>query len=171
MRNPATTSAGKVTIADNLDKAISNFGKLIALVYVVLVIVIISQVILRKGFSNGLIALEELQWHLYATGVMFGLSFAQVKNINVRVDLFYARYSPTSKSVIELSGNILLVLPFLCIVIVHGIDFTLEAIRVNEHSDSPSGLPYRWIIKAVIPLSFMLLALGVISRVLRDIHQ
>jgi len=171
VRDPATTAAGKVAIADSLDKAISNFGKVIALVYVVLVVVIISQIILRKGFSSGLIVLEELQWHLYAIGVMFGLSFAQVKNINVRVDLFYARYSPTSKSVIELCGNILLVLPFIFIVIVHGIDFTLEAIRVNEHSDSPSGLPYRWAIKAVIPLSFFLLALGVISRVLRDIHQ
>jgi TRAP-type mannitol/chloroaromatic compound transport system permease small subunit len=77
----------------------------------------------------------------------------------------------SSKSIIELCGNTLLVLPFLCIVIVHGIDFTLDAIRVNEHSDSPSGLPYRWIIKAVIPLSFTLLALGILSRILRDIHQ
>ncbi len=160
-----------LAISDYLDNALKRIGHVIAAVYVVLVLVIITQVILRKGFSSGLIVLEELQWHLYALGVMFGLSFAQVTNTNVRVDLFYASYQPKTKHIIEILGNLLLVLPFISIVVLHGIDFTMDAWRVNEHSDSPSGLPYRWAIKAVIPASFALLGIAVISRIIRDFSQ
>ncbi|MDX2367261.1 MAG: C4-dicarboxylate ABC transporter, partial [Colwellia sp.] len=50
-----------------------------------LIAVIILNVIMRYGFSNGLILFEEIQWHLYAIGIMFGLSYAEITNSQVRV--------------------------------------------------------------------------------------
>ncbi len=164
-----TKNSTPVPVADMLDAFIRRIGNAISWVYVLLVLVIITQVILRKGFSSGLIVLEELQWHLYAVGVMFGLSYAQINNSHVRVDLIYSTLTNKSKRIIEIIGILTLVLPFITIVFLHSLDFVYESWRVNEGSESPSGLPWRWAIKSVIPASFALLGLGVISRLIRDV--
>jgi TRAP-type mannitol/chloroaromatic compound transport system permease small subunit len=157
-----------VPVSDWIDNFIKRIGHLVAWVYVLLVLVIITQVVLRKGFSSGMIMLEELQWHLYATGVMFGLSYAQVNNAHVRVDLFYAGLRTQTKRIIEISGILLLILPFIAVIFLHSLDFVYDAWRINESSASPSGLPWRWAIKGVIPASFALLGLAVISRLIRE---
>ncbi len=161
--------AHPVPISDWIDALIRKIGHGIAWVYVVLVLVIITQVVLRKGFSSGLIVLEELQWHLYAVGVMFGISYAQVNNAHIRVDLFYGGFRMKTKRIIEIIGILTLVLPFIYIIFVHSLDFVADSWRINESSSSPSGLPWRWAVKSVIPASFGLLALAVISRLIRDV--
>ena len=157
-----------VPLADKIDRFIQRIGMSVAWCYVLLVLVIILQVVLRKGFSSGLIIFEELQWHLYAVGVMFGLSYAQTTNSHIRVDLFYSHFRARTKHIVEILGIIFLVMPFIVIIFSHSIDFFYEAYRINEGSQSPSGLPYRWIIKGVIPISFALLGLAMLSRLYRD---
>ena len=157
-----------VPLADKIDRFIQRIGMSVAWCYVLLVLVIILQVVLRKGFSSGLIIFEELQWHLYAVGVMFGLSYAQTTNSHIRVDLFYTHFRARTKHIIEIIGILTFVLPFIAIVFMHSIDFFMDSYRINESSDSPSGLPFRWIIKGVIPVSFALLGLAVLSRLYRD---
>lgn len=158
-----------VPVADAIDKFIQRIGLTVAWAYVVLVLVIMLQVILRKGFASGLIALEELQWHLYSIGVMFGLSYAQTTNSHIRVDLFYSRLRAKTKRLIEVISIPIIVMPFIAIIFMQSIDFTAESYRVNESSEAASGLPYRWIIKGVIPVSFALLGLAVLSRFIRDL--
>ncbi|MEH6578891.1 MAG: TRAP transporter small permease subunit [Amphritea sp.] len=157
-----------VPLADKVDRAIQKIGLTIAWTYVLLVLVIITQVILRKGFSSGLIVLEELQWHLYGVGVMFGLSYAQTTNSHVRVDLFYSKFRAKTKYIIEILGILILVLPFVWVIFIHSLDFVADSWRINEHSESPSGLPWRWLIKSVIPASMILLGIAVLSRLYRD---
>lgn len=159
-----------VPLADLVDHWVLRLGNLIAWVYALLVAVIITQVVLRKGFSSGLIVLEELQWHLYAVGFMFGLSYAQVKDAHVRVDLFYNNFSPRVKHAVELVGMLIFVLPLIFVVIYHSIDFVYDAWRIGERSDAPAGLPYRWLIKSVIPVAFALLGVTVLSRIYREAY-
>jgi len=158
-----------VPLADAIDRLIQRIGLSVAWVYVLLVLVIMLQVILRKGFSSGLIALEELQWHLYAIGVMFGLSYAQTTNSHIRVDLFYSHFRARTKRWVEVIGILTLVLPFILVVFLHSLDFVADSWRINEHSDAPSGLPWRWLIKGTIPVTFALLGLAVVSRLIRDL--
>ncbi|MCV6590754.1 MAG: TRAP transporter small permease subunit [Marinobacterium sp.] len=157
-----------VPLADGIDRFIQRIGMSVAWVYVVLVLVIMLQVILRKGFSSGLIMLEELQWHLYAVGVMFGLSYAQTTNSHIRVDLFYSHFRARTKHIVEILGILFLILPFIIIVFLHSLDFVADSWRTNEHSGAPAGLPWRWVIKSVIPVTFSLLGLAMISRLIRD---
>lgn len=166
---PTTNSQIKVPLADAIDGFIQKMGRCIAWVYVLLVITIILQVVLRKGFSNGLVVLEELQWHLYALGVMFGLSYAQTTNSHIRVDILHDHFSPNTKRVIDILGILLLVMPFISVIFIHSLDFVYDAWRIGERSDSPSGLPYRWVVKAIIPVSMFLLGLAMLSKMYRDI--
>ena len=43
--------------------------------------------------------------------------------------------------------------------------FVEKSWKVGEISQSPGGLPFRWLLKAVIPFSFFLLGLSILSRV------
>jgi len=137
----------------------------------ILILVIILQVILRYGFGNGLVTLEELQWHLYAVGIMFGASYAMTLDSHIRVDIIHARLSKKWQDRWDLFGIIFLLLPFIIIIFHQSLDFVHESWRVSERSDAPMGLPFRWLIKSVIPASFGLLIISVISRALRIIHQ
>jgi tripartite ATP-independent transporter DctM subunit len=51
-----------------------------------------------------------------------------------------------------------------------GLDYFYDSYRVNERSDSPTGLPGRWALKAIIPISFCLLAIGALARLIHDTH-
>ncbi|GAK83318.1 TRAP dicarboxylate transporter DctQ subunit unknown substrate 6 [Vibrio ponticus] len=152
-----------------IDRAIIGASKALAWTNLALVAVIIIQVVLRKVFSNGQIALEELQWHLYATAVMFGTAYAQVTNLHVRVDLFFHKFSDRTKAVVDSFGLLFLAMPFVIIVILHSYDFAYESWRVNESSASPSGLPFRWLIKSVIPISFTMLLFSMLATLLKNL--
>ena len=99
-----------ITFADRVELLLKRSGQAIAWVYIALIIAIISQIILRRGFHNGMIALEELQWHLYAIGVMFGMVYTQVSDAHVRVDLFHQKMSPIAKHWVEIFGLLFLVI-------------------------------------------------------------
>lgn len=163
-------STPTIPVYCHIEKAIVTASRFLAWTNLALVAVIIVQVVLRKVFSNGQIAFEELQWHLYATAVMFGTAYAQVSNLHVRVDLFYHKFCQRKQAIVDIVGLTFLAIPFVVVVILHSYDFAYESWRVNESSASPSGLPYRWLIKSVIPLSFSMLLLSMIARILRNIE-
>ena len=153
-------------LCKTLDGLIERIGTIIAWLNVVLIGVIILQVVLRYAFSKGLVVLEELQWHLYAVGIIIGLSYCLVQDAHIRLDLFHARFSRRRKEIIELVGIIFLLIPITIIIIMHSLPFLAESWRIVEHSDSPVGLPFRFIIKAFIPFSFGLLGLAGVSRLI-----
>ncbi|MGH1487284.1 MAG: TRAP transporter small permease subunit [Cellvibrionaceae bacterium] len=156
-------------IANKLDAFIHTSALIFCWSYALLVVAILGNVILRYGFSNGLIIFEEIQWHLYAIGMMFGLSYAEITNSQVRVDIVADNLRRRTVRKWEIFGTIIFVLPFIYVVLINSFDYVADSYKVNEASSSPLGLPFRWAIKAVIPLSFSLLAIAIVSRLLHNI--
>jgi TRAP-type mannitol/chloroaromatic compound transport system permease small subunit len=156
-------------ISQKLDAFVIRVGKVAAWTNCVLVVAIILNVLLRYAFGMGQVWLEEMQWHLYALAVMIGLSYSQAVDSPIRVDILHQRFSTRTKAFWEIVGLILFLLPWIVVMIWMGIDFWTESWRVNEGSDSPLGLPWRWIIKAVIPISFSLLGMAAVSRFISSI--
>lgn len=159
-----------VPLADAIDRLIRWLGHGICWVYGVLVFVIILQVVLRYGFGEGKVILEELQWHLYAVGVMFGVAYAQANDAHIRVDIVHMRLRPRTQRLWEIFGIVVFLLPFVWVVFYTSLEFVAEAWRVGERSDAPLGLPYRWLIKGAIPAAFGLLGLAALSRLWRDLY-
>jgi len=165
----AKRSQPRVPLCDAIDSLILRIGQVVMWVNLLLVAIIILQVTLRYGFGSGHPMIEELQWHLYAVGVMFGLSYAQTTDSHVRVDVLAMRLSENAVRRWEIFGILVFLLPFLWVVFYHSLDFVADSWRTNERSDAPLGLPWRWAIKAVIPVSFALLAAAAVSRLIRDV--
>lgn len=164
----ADANPPSVPLCDAIDGFIKRVGAAFMWVNLLLVAIIILQVVLRYGFGSGHPMIEELQWHLYAVGVMFGLSYAQATDSHVRVDVFAMKLSANAIRRWEIFGILVFLLPFIWVVFYHSLDFVADAWRTNEHSSAPVGLPWRWVIKSVIPISFGLLALAAVSRLIRD---
>jgi TRAP-type mannitol/chloroaromatic compound transport system permease small subunit len=154
-----------------IDRYILHFGHILSWANFLLIFVIVVQVTLRYGFGRGMVALEELEWHLYAVAFMFGLSYAVVTDAHVRVDLLSSRMSPSARAWVEIAGILVLLLPFIVIVIIFGWEFFMSSWVRSERSLAPMGLPYRWAIKAVIPLSFIIFGMAALTRLFRAIHE
>ena len=76
--------------------------------------------------------------------------------------------SKKKQHIIEILGILILLLPFLLIIIDHSVSWVADSYRVDEHSSAPTGLPHRWIIKAFLPMSFMLMLLAAIARLIQE---
>lgn len=94
---------------------------------------------------------------------------ARSTDSHIRVDIIAEKLSEKTVRKWEIFGILFLLVPFIYIVFIHSLDFVADAWRINEHSDAPLGLPWRWAIKSVIPISFFMLTLATISRFLRDV--
>lgn len=149
------------------DALIKQVGELFSWVWIVLVGVIISNVVMRYVFNNGLIEFEEIQWHLYSLGWLMGLSYCFVADEHVRVDLIHDRMSLVTQAWVELCGMLFLLLPFIVLVVIYAVPFVIYSWEVSEVSDAPGGLPYRWAIKSALLAGFGLLLIAYISRLSR----
>jgi len=157
-------------IADRLERVVLGIGSVVMWANVALIGVIIAQVGLRYLFSMNYPKLDEMQWHLYGLTTMVGLSYAMVKDSHVRVDIFYGGLNDHSKRIIEVVGILALLVPFIYLMIDQGFDYFQESFRLNERSSSPTGLPARWAFKAVMPISFVLLGVVALARLIHDGH-
>ena len=166
---PPASNTILANLAFCLDKFIHLSARIFCWCYALLIGAILINVILRYGFSNGLIVFEEIQWHLYALGMMFGLSYAEITNSQVRVDVVADKLTRQTVRKWEIFGALFFVLPFIFVVLLNSFDYVADSYRVSESSNSPLGLPYRWAIKAVIPISFSMLAIAVVSRLLHNV--
>ena len=152
-----------------IDGFIRNLGKTTAWLNTFLVINILIQVILRYVLGAGKIWLEELEWHFYGVLIMFGIPYCLTVDSHIRLDLLYNKFSRKKKATFELLGIIILILPLTVILFMHGADFVESAWRVHEKSAHPLGLPWRWLIKSVIPASMFLIVLASVSRLIRSV--
>jgi len=72
---------------------------------------------------------------------------------------------------IELIGCLLFLIPYAFIVIYYGVDWWHRSFAQNEMAASATGLPYRWIIKASLPIGFIALLFSGIAMAVRKVIQ
>ena len=142
-----------------IDKTIKHLGNFTALVLIVLVLLVVYDASARYLFSTGSIALQELEWHLFDVIILFGIAYTLREDSHVRVDIFYASYSVKTKALVNLISSLFFVLPFSLLIIYLGVDFVAQSFFQSECSSNPGGLEYRYLIKALLPLSFLFLLL------------
>lgn len=121
----------------------------------------------RKLTMSGL---NDLQWHLFALMVMLGFVYTLHENGHVCVDFISSHFRPRTKRWVTLLGDVLLLLPFALVMTWFSWSFMASAFASGEGS-SDGGLDQRWIIKAVMPLGFGLLALFGLARALRTVLE
>jgi TRAP-type mannitol/chloroaromatic compound transport system permease small subunit len=150
-----------------LDARLNRLGRMSAWIWLLLMLIIVLNVVMRYFFGLGRIEFEEIQWHLYALGFLIGLSYSYVSDSHIRVDVVRSKLSDQTQAWIELYGTLLLLLPFVVLVLFSAWPFVAYSYSTSEVSEAPGGLGYRWMIKGVLGISFVLLLVAIISRLSR----
>lgn len=154
-----------------LEKIIKKIGDTCSWLSFILVILISLDVFLRYVFNFSSASLYELEWHMFAVIFMIGSSLTLQKDEHVRVDVFYNKFSDKGKNIINLIGNVIFLLPFSLVIFYTSIPFVEDSFRILESSPDPGGLPFRFFIKSIIPISFLLLALQGILNVYKNLKN
>ena len=150
-----------------ISRVFKALARVLSWVWLVLVGVVVVNVTMRYLFGEGRVEFEEIQWHLYAIGFLLGLAACMDSDNHIRVDVFHDRLSLRSQAWIELYGLLLLFFPFVLMVLMFSVPFVQYSFAISEISDAPGGLPFRWAIKSVLPISMVLLLIAGISRLFR----
>ncbi len=149
-----------------IDALVRVFGVVAAWTCVVLVLLVAGDVFARYLFRTGAVWAQELQWHLVSPIALFGMSYALLSGEQVRVDVFYDRFPPGLQRWIEVLGGLLMITLGLLVV-----NLSLPWVEMSyargEGSSNPGGLQHRFILKALLPLGFALLALQGLAHALR----
>jgi len=133
-----------------------------------LVLNVFIDVVLRYFFHTGSIALQEMEWHLFSAMFLLGISYALNEESHVSVDFIYVNLSIKKKAIINIVGTLIMLIPFAILIIFGSYEFVLDAYEYNEISQDPGGLTHRWIIKFMIPLSFIILIMSSITYIIRN---
>lgn len=153
-------------LAALIEDFIDRIGDLTAWIALVMIGLVTTNVLLRYSLSYGSVWAQELEWHLLAALILLGMSHALQRGENVRVDLFYARYSPLGKRLVDVLSALLLIAVSLSFIWL-SLAYVEQSRSINEASPDPGGIPLRWLVKALIPLGYGLMLLQQLAQLLR----
>ena len=129
---------------------------------------ILVQVTLRYGFHAGEAWVDEFIWLLYAF-FMFGLSYAITTDSHIRVDIVHMKFTKKKQRIIEVLGIVFLIMPFTIIIFEHSVGWVHHSFMANEFSENTTGLPYRWVVKSLLPISLVLIFIASLSELIKNI--
>ena len=153
-----------------LERAILALGWVARAAVLALVLLVASNVLLRYALSWSPVGLQEIEWHLISPIALLGMSYALHHRADVRVDFLYERFTPTTRTLIDILSGVLTVGVGLFIAWI-AVPYVMQAYEIGEGSPDPGGLPWRFLLKAFIPLGFAALALQGMVDVLRALHH
>lgn len=159
-----------------IERAVDLVGRAASWLALVIVVLMAVNVVLRYLFSIGSVWAQELEWHLLAPLILFGIPYALLKGEHVRVDVLYAGFSERNKLLVDVVSQVLGILIAAAFVWL-SFAYVQQSFVIDEKSPDPGGLAHRWILKSLIPAGFVLLALqsfatllGVVAR-LRSLRK
>lgn len=136
----------------------------------VIVVLMATNVLLRYLFHTGSVWSQELEWHLLAPLILFGMSYALRHGEHVRVDILYAKFTDRNKLIVDLFSA-LLSIAISILIIWLSIGYVQQSYVIDEGSPDPGGIPHRYFLKALIPLGFTLLLVQSIAVALGNIEK
>ena len=158
-----------LTISNKIDRTSERIGQITSWLIFILVLQVAGDVLFRYFFHISSIAEQELQWHILAAIAMFGSAYTFQQGEHVRVDLLYHFYSKRVKIIMDVLIPLLIIIPFSIFIIYLSSQYVMQAYVNGEISPDPGGLPYRYLVKSLIPIGFILILLQGVAVLLKAI--
>jgi TRAP-type mannitol/chloroaromatic compound transport system permease small subunit len=157
-------------IINSIDILNETIGRAASWLVLAMVLLICYDVTMRYSFHQGSVALQELEWHLFALIFLLGSAYTLKHNNHVRVDILYQSHYLSNKhrAMINILGIILFLIPFCVLILITTWPFVENAYYYLEGSPDPGGLPYRYLLKGSILVAFTLLILQGVAELLRN---
>ena len=155
-------------ISSIFDKINKLSGFVCAFLVILMTVNVFVVVFLRYLFGISFIWLQETYVWMHAYIFMAGAGFTYLNDAHVRIDIIYRSSSKTYKAIVDLVGNIFLLIPFLYIIWSYSFPFVYKSFQINEVSREAGGLPMLFLLKAAILIFALLLFIQALSKIINN---
>jgi len=157
--------------ASGIEKFIDWSGRTVSWLALLMVITTFLVVVLRNAFDIGWIALPASITYMHAAEFLVGAAYTLQQEAHVRVDIFYTKFTPTTRAWIDLCGALFMLLPFMLFLSWTSWDYIRDSWQVMEGSREAGGLPAVFLLKSFILVMTTLLSLQACAQILRAIQK
>lgn len=153
---------------NGVEAAVAWLGRSVAWLLVLMVALTFCVVVLRYGFNQGWIWMQESVTYLHATVFMVAAAWTLQEDGHVRVDIFFRDGSDRYRALVNLVGTLLLLLPFCVFLLLIGWEYVFASWQLLEGSREAGGLPLVYLLKSLILVMPALLLLQTCALAVRS---
>ncbi|RUR30230.1 TRAP transporter small permease subunit [Vreelandella andesensis] len=151
-----------------LDRASEWFGRSLAWLIIIMMLIQFAIVLLRYALSVNSIFMQELVMYMHASVFMLAAAYTFRHDGHVRVDIFYRGMTPRRQAVVNIAGIIMLLIPVMVFIIASSLGYVANSWRVMETSPDYGGIPAVFALKTLIPLFAALMIVQGVIEVVRN---
>ena len=89
-------------------RTVDYVGLALASVLILMVLNVSFDVMMRYMFHASSVGMQEMEWHLFAIIILFGMGVGLQHDAHVRVDFVYDRLGPKKRAMINIWGTIIM---------------------------------------------------------------
>jgi TRAP-type mannitol/chloroaromatic compound transport system permease small subunit len=166
----AGLAPGLLKLIRGIDTFSDWSGRIVCWMIVPLVISLTWEVVARYAFSAPTIWAYDLSYMLYGSFFMLGAAYALHHGGHIRTDMLYQNWSPRRQGAIDAVCYLFLFFPAMLFLFWMGGQEALHAWEIGERSDASPWRPIVYPLKAVIPVTAIMLLLQGVSEFLKSVY-
>jgi TRAP-type mannitol/chloroaromatic compound transport system permease small subunit len=153
-----------------IDRISEASAGIVIYLVVLLTLTLTYEVIARYFFSSPTKWSYDLSYMIGGTYFLLGEAFTLKKGKQVRIDIFYSRFSPRMQAVIDIGFYLLFFFPLWIGLVYHLVPYVYFSIQVQERSMQGYWQPIIYPFKAIMLLGVFLLLLQGVAEFIRRIE-
>ena len=151
-----------------VDRLSEGIGLLVSVLMPAMVVVLAIEVVARYVFNSPTLWAYDTAIFMFGYTGLLGGAYALKRKEHINVDLFYTRFSPRGKAVLDVITGLLFFF-FMALVVVYGWTTAIEAIKGGEATATLWGPPIGHF-KLMIPIGAALLILQGLANWIRSLY-
>lgn len=159
-----------VRLARAIDRFTERSGLVFAWLLAPLLAAVAWEVVARYAFDAPTMWAYETIYMLYAALFMLGAAYALRTGAHVRTDFLWEKWPLRRRAAIETVAYLGFFFPGMLLFFAAGAEAAWESYAMGERSADTAWFPPLWPLKALVPLSALLLLLQGVSELLKSIH-
>jgi len=146
-------------------------GRAIAWLTFAMAFLTVFIVVLRYAFNESAIMLQESVIYMHGAVLLLGIPYALKEDGHVRVDLIYSRMSERGRTLVDVTGHLVCLLPVCAFILYFSVGYVANSWRVLEGSAEVGGIPGVFLLKTLIPVMATALLLQGLAETARGISK
>jgi len=156
-------------LAEMLDVVNRKVGLTVRWLALFMVLAQFAIVLLRYVFGVSFIWANESVLYMHSALFMLGAGYTLLVDEHVRVDIFYAKATPRAKALIDVFGNLFLLMPAMGALLIYSWPSVRNSWAVMEGPVSVGGIPASFLLKSLIPAFCVLVIIQALACLIRDL--
>ncbi|MFO7751503.1 MAG: TRAP transporter small permease subunit [Desulfobacteraceae bacterium] len=158
------------SIADKIETFSRKEGEITSFIIYPLLFVVVYEVFMRYAFNSPTTWGFEATTFMYGLHYMFGLTYTDVTNGHVKVDIFTSLLPRKVQAVVSLATNLVLFMPVMICVSIWSVKYAVTSTMGLEVNSTSWG-PHIWPLKILMSCCFVFLLMQGVANIIRDINN